>query len=386
MGVPNWDGEFSCGATFRVRRALEPMAVSIGGSRVRLSADQDAIEVAVQQEHADPFSSCYQTAQRVLDLVAVEKYQFSELQEPLREHCLWFNEKGRVVLRVASTSSLALHVRMSIAAFDPQGRPRTQNPIVVSWHPSHAYFRRSQTTDDLHEAYRNLFLALEALLSDVYPWERGLREGQWLKRALRHVVEGYGVDFSRFVGAPGNDPYQSFLDEQYNARRCALFHAKLSAAPLLPSDASRRLELADATHRIGELYIELARNITGAAFAGGGATTAALGAMAAKFALYEFYVSSSEHFELGAAVCAPVELVQPTPEQPNIWLLKARWDKDRLPQSPLLRAGGISKDEEGGRTESLHSRIDIDTSRIDVLESVVQLELLNSAALRNRYL
>src|SRR5688572_23558043 len=62
MGVPNWDGKFSCGATFRMRRALEPITVSIDGSIVRLSADQDAVEVALQQEQADPFSSCYQTA------------------------------------------------------------------------------------------------------------------------------------------------------------------------------------------------------------------------------------------------------------------------------------------------------------------------------------
>jgi hypothetical protein len=386
MGVPESSEDLSCGATFRVRQTVEPTAIALDNGRVRLCEGQDTIDVSLRHTSTDPFAACYQAAQRSLDAIAVERCQFTELHDPLREHCVWFKEAGKIVLRFASTLSVAIHARMNVVAFAPDGTIRTQSQPPISWHASHAYFRRSQTTDDLHEAYRNLFLALEALLSDVYPWQPGMGEGRWLKHALKHVIEGYGLDLSRYLVGSGSDCYQLFLEEQYNAQRCALFHAKASASPSIPSDESKRLELAAATDRIGKLYTELARLITGAAFASEDIMPAARKAIAERLSLATSYVSSEEQFDAATTVRAPLQLTQSTLGAPNLWVFKGRWGKERLPTSPLRRLGSILTKEDGSESESLHSRVHIDTSRVDIFEFAVQLEILNAAALRNRYL
>ena len=67
------------------------------------------------------------------------------------------------------------------------------------WHESSRYYRVSESSTDLYDSFRNLYLAIEALLSDVVPpttKPNGNLEGdsEWLERALRLV--GQTVDLS----------------------------------------------------------------------------------------------------------------------------------------------------------------------------------------------
>jgi hypothetical protein len=296
--VPSWAQEYDCGAAFALRRRLDEGTYRIDKHRVDIIDDGWTLEVALKHHTAGPLRVAYLVADRTLDLLAAESYRISELNDPLREHGVWFRTGGKTVLRNTTTARLAVRMRQEAIVRDPSGaaRPPTPRP-PTSWHPSHAYFRRSQLTNDLHEAYRNLFLAFEALLSEVYPWSLGLREATWLKNALEYVAEGYGVDLSQFVGGSGGNPYRRFVKEQYRARRCALFHAKLSEGPALPGDIGTRDELAAATHRLGRLYVQFAQFITGAGFAGGGMTYVAFESMVKGLAGSPLYVSEEREFD-----------------------------------------------------------------------------------------
>jgi hypothetical protein len=87
----------------------------------------------------------------------------------------------------------------------------------------------------------------------VYPWQPQLSESQWLKSALQRAADGYGIDLGAFNAVPGGNVYKRFMKEQYNARRCALFHAKLDREPIVPGNVPTRAELAIATRRLGTL-------------------------------------------------------------------------------------------------------------------------------------
>ena len=85
----------------------------------------------------------------------------------------------------------------------------------LAWHESMRYFRISQITTDMFDAFRNLYLALESLLSHIAPVR--LRpngrpdegEGQWAKRALQAasvLLQGHNsaMTFGRYLPAPGS--------------------------------------------------------------------------------------------------------------------------------------------------------------------------------------
>jgi hypothetical protein len=379
--VPPWSHEYDCGASFALRRRLDEGTYRIDKHRLDIVDDGWTLEVALTQRTAEPLRVAYLVADRTLDLLAAEGYRISELNDPLREHGVWFRTGSKTVLRNVTTARLAVRMRSAAVVRDPSGvaRPSTPRP-PTRWHPSHAYFRRSQSTNDLHEAYRNLFLALEALLSEVYPWSLGLRETTWLKNALEYVVEGYGLDLSQFVGRSGGNPSRRFVKEQYRARRCALFHAKLSEGPALPGDIGTRDELAAATRRLGQLYVQLARLITGAGFAGGGMTYVAFESMVKGLAGSPLYVSEQAEFDASNCIQGSATFSPVANSEGGLYELKCTWPTAQLP--PFLRRAGSIIHKEGHLLEGMCASLHTDMAGADEFQFVVQHELTNADQLR----
>jgi len=382
LRVPPWAGEFESGATFLLRRRLDERTYHVDTNRFDVVDDGWAVEVSLQHATADLLRAAYMLAERTLDVLAAEAFQVSELNDPLREHGVWFRDGPRTVLRAVTTGRLAMRFRSSAVVRDPTGavRPSAPRP-AMRWHASHAYFRKSQSTDNLHEAYRNLFLALECLLSEVYPWAPGLRETVWLTKALRYVVEGYDLDMSRFVDGSAGNPYRRFIREQYRARRCALFHAKLSEGPTLPGDIGTRDELAAATRKLGQFYIELSRLITGAGFAGGAMSYVAFESMVQNLARSPMYVSEHPEFDLARSVQGTAEFVPRPYGHGGLQQLKCSWDVAQVP--PVLRRAGSLVQKDGQLLEGMFAPVDVHTAGADAFQFVVQHELTNAEQLRD---
>jgi len=93
-------------------------------------------------------------------------------------------------------------------------------------HPAYRYFRYSQASQNVFDAYRNMFLALESVLDHIAPKKHDERETDWLRRALMDARGKHSTNFVPFVKLPGKDPVESFIDAHYSAVRCAVFHAK----------------------------------------------------------------------------------------------------------------------------------------------------------------
>lgn len=125
-----------------------------------------------------------------------------------------------------------------------------------TWHPSFRYFRLAQVSDEVFDAYRNLFLALESILSTAMPPEKHEREFDWIARALTAAAEA-GVPLATNAPAGARDPVPAIRHDLYSDVRTATFHAKASGITLLPLDPVDRGAVLDSLSRLAGLYLEL---------------------------------------------------------------------------------------------------------------------------------
>jgi len=202
-------------------------------------------------------------AQRGLDLFSILGLADRVIAEAENEHIVWWIEPSGVALRIHDNHDFGFRVSGTATATDAAGNPMPpQPPPKYTWHESYRYFRLSQATDDLFDAYRNLFLALESILSTIEPvrkrasgkgWET---EHDWLTRAIRTAASM--VDLGRSVPAGIADPEGYLFKDLYEDNRTALFHAKTSRPVFLPhEDSSDRKSIISSLARLSTLYLDL---------------------------------------------------------------------------------------------------------------------------------
>jgi hypothetical protein len=144
----------------------------------------------------------------------------------------------------------------------------------AGWHESFRYFRLSQTTDDLFDAYRNAYLALESILSSIAPQHVNAAgrlsegEGDWFLRALTQANQL--VALSPFCPPSTIDPIQHLWDEFYRDMRSAMSHAKSGRPILLPQDDQQRRAVTESLQRLIRVYLALAESHLGLRRPGGG--------------------------------------------------------------------------------------------------------------------
>jgi hypothetical protein len=202
-------------------------------------------------------------AQTGLDLLSILGLGDRVIAEAENEHVVWWIEPSGVALRIHDNHDFGFRVNGTGTATDAAGNPMPpQPPRKYTWHESYRYFRLSQATDDLFDAYRNLFLALESILSTIEPvrnkpsgkgWET---ERDWLTRAI-HTAASM-VDLRRSVPAGIADPEGYLFKDLYEDKRTALFHAKKNRPVFLPHETSSdRESVTSSLTRLAHLYLDL---------------------------------------------------------------------------------------------------------------------------------
>jgi hypothetical protein len=186
------------------------------------------------------------------------------------------------------------------------------------------------------------------------------------------------ADYLETSDFDGN-PYKRFLKEQYSARRCALFHAKLSNGAVMPGDMISRTEFQSAHRRLGRLYAAIAREVTGMAFGGGSTSDYARRSMAECLSGSNLYVSTEGEF-------VPSELRITSSAfgdapYPGIYQISGSWDRESLPATRIRRGGSV-QEADGAAQELMWAPMDVDTSGADYFELVLQLEFVDARNLR----
>jgi hypothetical protein len=194
--------------------------------------------------------------QQALDLLSVSRKGEMQIEAPGEEHIILFTELKRIILREVSISNLGIGVEASYEIIDKDGNivPKPPPP-QVDWIPAFRFYRLSQGSNDLFEAYRNLFLGLEAMLNQICPKTANEREKQWLKRALQ-LVDGK-IRLSELIPESNNDAVGYFLKTQYDAIRCKLFHAKGDKA-ILPHQDLNPVEVSGAYNSLLSIWRRIA--------------------------------------------------------------------------------------------------------------------------------
>jgi hypothetical protein len=194
--------------------------------------------------------------QQALDLLSITRKGEMQIEAPGDEHIVLFTETNRIILREVSISNLGIGVDSSYEIIDKDGNIVSKPPPPqINWIPAFRFYRLSQGSNDLFEAYRNLFLGLEALLNQICPKTVKEGEKQWLKRAL--LLVGGNIQLSELMPEGNNNAVEYFLKTQYDAIRCKLFHAKGDRA-ILPHQDLNPIEVSGAYDSLLSLWRKIA--------------------------------------------------------------------------------------------------------------------------------
>src|SRR6266699_2490443 len=124
-----------------------------------------------------PQASGYETArdagldaaQEALDVFCIRGTLSLAVVRVEATHFAWWTDSARTIMRVVGVVDRNVGVTATLSVVDTHGNPKLVPPLPVVWHPSFRYFRVSQTSTDLFDAYRNLYLALESILTTMVP-------------------------------------------------------------------------------------------------------------------------------------------------------------------------------------------------------------------------
>lgn len=252
--------------------ATSDALLSVEGGEIEVREGQRDVVVrfANAQDASTAFTQGHSLAQQGLDLLSVLGKQDAVIHDAEDEHVLWWTEQDGLVLRLVSTTVLKLAVNpVTVVVRDKEGNVVPPKPVEPRHHIAFRYYRLAQTTDDLFDAYRNMYLAFELLLSSQYPISKGEKEIVWLHRALSAAtttikLEGLGV-------RQGNDLVESVLDVVYRDARLPLFHAKEGRDYFAPQDlVSNRVVVSHALSVLTQLVLRMAEKWYNSRRMGGG--------------------------------------------------------------------------------------------------------------------
>ncbi|MGA2588152.1 MAG: hypothetical protein ABSF88_14150 [Candidatus Aminicenantales bacterium] len=211
----------------------------------------------------DAFNESHEVVQQALDLLSVQGKAYLSTRNALDENLIWWREPSGQVLRVVSVFNWSVTVGgpIEIIETDKDGNvvPRTAPPQVI-YHESFRYFRLSQVTDDLFDAFRNMYLAFESLLEYVAPRLKSESEGRWLRRALR--IANSRIPLIGVFAPTTSDVVADIYKQIYVYIRCAIFHSKTSPRllPLLPQNLSDRKIVGEGLIKLTRLVLLIAEN------------------------------------------------------------------------------------------------------------------------------
>jgi hypothetical protein len=216
------------------------------------------------------FSVGHNLAQQGLDLMSILGMADLAIKDAEDEHLIWWTEEAGPALRVVSTLVLRFSVGpVTLGVTNAEGKAVPASTPYPRHHVAFRFFRLAQTTDDLFDAYRNMYLAFEALLSSRYPKPAKEKEWDWLCRALSGASPDLKLDGLRFK--PEGDLVGAILEVIYKDARLPLFHAKEGLTYFPPHNSpGDREAVSRALALITQIVIRMAATWFDAPRAGGG--------------------------------------------------------------------------------------------------------------------
>jgi methylamine utilization protein MauJ len=221
------------------------------------------------QGATEAFSRGQALVQRALDMMSILGVSDAVIRDAEDEYLIWWSDARGLVLRAVSTTLVRLTVpSATVTRTDMERGQVGRGHRTPRYHVSFRYFRLAQTTEDLFDAYRNMYLAFEVLLSTQYPIAEGEREAHWLRRALQSASTSLRLDTLKVPAS--SDPIRSLINKIYRDARLPLFHAKQGRPHFAPQDPASRRVVSDALATLTHIVLRMVEAWFGARRAGGG--------------------------------------------------------------------------------------------------------------------
>lgn len=253
---------------------------------------------------SDAFNNGHEAIQQGLDLLAITGKADLSLRNASDEYLTWWREKSIQVLRIVTVTKLPVTTGIPTVVVtdvvtdkDNDVIPQPPAPKLI-YHESLRYFRLSQVTDDLFDAFRNMYLAFELLLEYVVLKGENEGEGKWLKRALNSVNDT--VPLSRVYSSTNPNIVLDIYNSIYKSIRCSIFHAK-NQSRLLPQDLADRKRVSESLDRLTRIVLLLTEHWLHARRPSGGMFYAAFNKMTMPVASSSIVIISDNDAPLDAS-------------------------------------------------------------------------------------
>lgn len=184
------------------------------------------------RSHVDAYSKGSLLVQEALDVLSITGRGDLVTREAEDEYFVWWATLTERTIALVTTITLSHKVDpVSITVKDAHGNVVPPPQVIPKHHIGFRFFRLSQASDDLYDAYRNMYLAFESLLSSHYPKTKGT-EIDWLRNSLTKASTDLSLTDVVPTGTP--DTVSHVLNIIYKDARLPLFHAKDGKAYFAP--------------------------------------------------------------------------------------------------------------------------------------------------------
>ncbi|EAT2900520.1 hypothetical protein CE330_14060 [Salmonella enterica] len=261
-GKEQYNGIYKCGISFELSNE-SPVSFTYKATlqdwQVELLKGQSFVVARTTNSlgYEDVLENGFTVIQEALDILSIKGYGSICLDDPTKAHTSVFTRGESIISSHYNLLDFPMNLKLEITTVDSFGNKiALQNPSEPVWNECFRYYRLSQSSHDLFEAYRNLFLSFEALLNFICKKKNNEGEGNWLKRALTLVNKKVSLISSTPNG--DEDPISYIITSQYKNIRCKLQHAKFPNAQL----PHAKLSFQDVQQAYAEL-VRIWRQIAG---------------------------------------------------------------------------------------------------------------------------
>jgi hypothetical protein len=252
---------FDCGAAFLCAQKCDVSEIVRldSGAEVEVRSRNPYVVARIRGaiDPTDAFSRAHEAVQEALDRLAILGEANLSIRNAPDEHIVWWRQDSEQVLRVVATCTMSMEMRVVETLKNKDGNP-VQLPLPPKpiYDESLRYFRLSQVTEDLFDAFRNMYLAFELLLEHTCP--KGDTEGEstWLRRALGEINKT--VALSEIYKGSGPNVAEGIVNDLYKNIRCRLFHAK-HGSRLVPQNLADRQLISDGLDKLTGIFLLLAK-------------------------------------------------------------------------------------------------------------------------------
>lgn len=198
---------------------------------IRQDAPFATVSLARPLNQEDAKNDGWRVMQEALDVFAARRQATLQTAEGDCTYLVWIQDGVGYELVFVDTADAPWSVSMSAIVEGAGSAVPTPSPPPPPNHPALRFYRLAHVSDDLFDAFRNAYLALECLASEATPKGASESELNWLKRALTGPLS---------IGLPSGLIGHSTVEDIYRDGRLPTFHAKMGSTFHAPHGLERQ--------------------------------------------------------------------------------------------------------------------------------------------------